>query len=869
MTPGESKRSDQQSAISNQAPEGGGPLEAQAPRTPDSCPPSPELDDPRLVQAVQEYTRALEAGHAPDRQEFLARYPAIAGSLAECLEALEFVNAVGPRLEQPAAGLPGVSNRSRAEGIPESPPGLPASSSLPVDLGTPLGDFRLLREIGHGGMGVVYEAEQLSLGRRIALKVLPFALTLDPRQLQRFKNEARAAAHLHHSHIVPIYSVGCERGVHFYAMQYIDGQPLSAVINELRQLARIGKSSGARSAEREAQNPNQEAPCAPRSALCASLADQPTGPYVPRSEASREMAADAPTTPRMAGTTLPSTSGPVFFQTIARFGLQAAEALDHAHQLGVVHRDIKPANLLLDTSGHLWVTDFGLAQFQSDAALTVTGDLVGTLRYMSPEQALARRGLVDHRTDLYSLGATLYELLTLVPAFDGRDREELLRQITFDEPRPLRRLNRAIPVDLETIVLKAMAKRVEDRYATAQELAEDLRRFLDHKPIRARRPAPWERVVKWSRRHKAFVTSAAVLLFILLLGFAVSTVLIAHEQANTEAAYKRERAAYEAEARQRKLADANFRQARAMLDFFAQVSDEELADQPGVRDVRRKLLEAALQYYQDFIDQHGDDPSIHDELVASHLRIANILQAMGEKADAVAAMEQARQLQMKRVREHPWAPDDRRFLVAIDQNLRWLREGSRLVLQPAVQKELKLSPELVQQFKELAEKRWAAFRDSQEPNPEEWRAKLEQLADQDKVLIQRLGPEQQKRLQQIVWQQAGAAAFHDSKVIEALQLREEQKEKIRAIQSLERRGPRGGPWPGPRRSPGSKKAEDSRKSTLEQILSLLTAEQKDQWTHLVGEAFKGPIHHGPAFDYGFRPPRNPKGPSPGWGKRGE
>src|SRR5207302_5593407 len=143
-------------------------------------------------------------------------------------------------------------------------------------------------------------------------------------------------------------------------------------------------------------------------------------------------------------------------------------ALEHAHQLGVVHRDIKPGNLLLDTSGRLWVTDFGLAQFQSDAALTMTGDLVGTLRYMSPEQALARRGLVDHRTDLYSLGATLYALLTLEPAFDGRDRQELLHEIALDEPRPPPRQNRAIPVAPETIVLKALAKRVADQYATAQ-----------------------------------------------------------------------------------------------------------------------------------------------------------------------------------------------------------------------------------------------------------------------------------------------------------------------------------------------------------------------------------------------------------------
>jgi hypothetical protein len=295
-----------------------------------------------------------------------------------------------------------------------------------------------------------------------------------------------------------------------------------------------------------------------------------------------------------------------------------------------------------------------------------------------------------------------------------------------------------------------------------------------------------------------------------------------------------------------------------------------LGDQPAVQEVRRKLLEAALLYYQGFIDQHGDNASIHDQLVASHLRIANILQAMGQKADAVAApMEQARQLLMMRVREHPLAPDDRRFLFAIDQNLRWLRDSSWLLLQPSVQKELSLTPELVLQFKELAEKRRAAFRDSQDLSPEDWRAKLEQLAEQNKALMQRLGPEQQKRLEQIAWQQAGSSAFHDPKVAQTLQLTDEQKEQIRAIQSQERRGLRGGPRPGPRRPQSAKKVEESRTSSLEQILSALTPEQKDTWTHLIGEPFKGPIHHGPVFEYGFRPPRNPKGPPPGWGRRGE
>jgi serine/threonine protein kinase/Tfp pilus assembly protein PilF len=372
--------------------------------------------------------------------------------------------------------------------------------ALPGEHGR-LGDFRILREVGRGGMGVVYEAEQISLGRRVALKVLPFAATMDPRHLQRFHNEARAAAGLHHTSIVPVYGVGCDRSVHFYAMQFIEGQTLAALIADLRQ--------------RGGQSPLP--------------ADQPTTPHVPGAPAAETVERAATSTERPA-------QDSAYFLRVAEWGIQAAEALDYAHQMGVVHRDVKPANLLLDAAGRLWVTDFGLAQAQSHVRLTQTGDLVGTLRYMSPEQALAKRVVIDHRTDVYSLGATLYELLTLRPAYSGNDRQELLRQIAFEEPARLRRLNRAIPAELEIIVLKALEKNPKDRYATAQELADDLERYRRDEPIRGRRPSLMRRAQKWARRHRPLVAGVGAAMLMGLAVLAGSIGWVARDQSARRAA---------------------------------------------------------------------------------------------------------------------------------------------------------------------------------------------------------------------------------------------------------------------------------------------------------------------------------------------
>jgi WD40 repeat protein/serine/threonine protein kinase len=477
------------------------------------------------AELVEQYLERLQAGETLDPSEFAAQYPEHAEALRQLLPALRMM-----------AELSGSAVRERAS--------MPLSEAISgPELGL-LGDFRILREVGRGGMGVVYEAEQLSLHRRVAFKVLPLAGALDPRQLQRFKTEAQAAALLHHTNIVPIHAVGCERGVHYYAMQFIEGKTLAEVIRQLRQVEGLDETPQA-----EAHESMPTSPPFKGGARGGSLG----GRTRRDSEAPRgtQGATDHQDRERPGGSQgANSTRNRAYFRHVADLGIQAAEALDNAHAHGVIHRDIKPANLLLDASGRLWITDFGLARLQDDNGLTMTGDLLGTLRYMSPEQALAKRGYLDDRTDIYSLGATLYELLTLHPAIEGQDRQEILRKIAQEEPAPPRKFNPAIPRELETILLKTMNKEPGDRYATAQELAADLRRFLENRPIKARRPSLWDRTLKFGRRHAGIVAAAFVLLLLAAGGLAASLILIGRER-DIAATKAREATASAKQARQR------------------------------------------------------------------------------------------------------------------------------------------------------------------------------------------------------------------------------------------------------------------------------------------------------------------------------
>ncbi len=373
-------------------------------REPDETAPSGSAA--AIVGILDRYLADLQAGEAPDRDRLLADHPDLAAELEACLAGIEFVH----RATGPAA--------------PETP--------------ATLGEFRIVRELGRGGMGVVYEAEQTSLRRRVALKVLRFGAVADEEAMHRFHREAETVARLHHTNIVPIFAIGSEHGVHYYAMQLIPGRSLADVLAESQR----------------------------------------------------------------AGKPLPSAD-------IARWGLQAAEALAHAHQRGVIHRDIKPSNLLLDTEGIVWLTDFGLAKCADEVTLTLCGMLMGTPRYMSPEQAESVRRPIDHRTDVYSLGASLYELATGRPVFDATAPMGVIAQILNDDPARPRQVRPDLPRDLETVILTCLAKDPAQRYATARAMAEDLRAVGDNRPIRARRAGALVIAVRYVRKRKKALRAGA------------------------------------------------------------------------------------------------------------------------------------------------------------------------------------------------------------------------------------------------------------------------------------------------------------------------------------------------------------------------
>ncbi len=353
----------------------------------------------------------------------------------------------------------------------------------------------------------------------------------------------------------------------------------------------------------------------------------------------------------------------------------------YAHEQGILHRDIKPGNLLLDASGHLWVADFGLARLEQDAGITITGDMLGTLRYMSPEQALGQR-VLDERTDVYSLGITLYEMLVLRPAFSGRNRQEILRRIATEEPKPPRQINPRIPRDLETIVLKAIRKEPAGRYQTASQLADDLRRYLDDQPIHARRPRLVEKCVKWSRRHPAVLLSAAIIAAVIAVGSSLAALLVneakndaivAEGKAINLADEKLKLAAAERQSRER--ADQQSELALKSLRLVVYDIQSKLKGVRGTQEVRRSLLSTAIDGLKQVARTLKTAGDADYALAKSHMDLGDTFLLTAELTSAGGVEEARKQFQsahditVKLSEHNPHSTEVQRVLSATCQRL--------------------------------------------------------------------------------------------------------------------------------------------------------------------------------------------------------
>ncbi len=544
-----------------------------------------------LESIVSDYNDRYRRGEQPNVEEYVARYPRLAEEIRETLPVLKKLRDLTP-------ALPSAEASEVMESIPER-----------------IGDYRILGELGRGGMGVVYHAVQESLDRTVALKVLPGSALLNRRSRERFQREALIAARLHHTNIVPVFGTGEADGVHYYAMQYIEGDSLDRIVLALQELEPDLDSAGR----------CQITPVEDSGRLVETTERLLKGHLTPEDDVKGDASVAL-------SSALSSSNSAVsgYPACVARIGIQIAQALAYAHAHGVLHRDIKPSNLILDHSGTIWVTDFGLARLDDQAGLTSTGDLVGTLRYMAPERL---KGEVDTRTDIYALGLTLYELLTFRPALDEHDRGRLLQSIVESEPTSPSVVKRWIPRDLDTIVMKAMSKEPDRRYASAQAMAADLDRFLLGKAVNARPISSLGRGWRWCRRNRVVTGLAATLLLVLVTSLAIVTWQWRRAEANFELAeglrVRGESSLVEAN-RQRDRAEVNFLRARqAVDDYLVTISESMLLDVPTLEPVRAELLERAKSFYEGFVEEKTDDPRLQAELAASYIRLGQIEHDLG------------------------------------------------------------------------------------------------------------------------------------------------------------------------------------------------------------------------------------------------
>ncbi|MCH9723826.1 MAG: protein kinase [Planctomycetes bacterium] len=551
----------------------------------------PEI--PELEQIADAFITQIRSGYNPEISEYVERYPALAKEIEEVFPAIAALEA-GKNVDHSSGKV------SLGERTPEQ-----------------LGDFKIIREIGRGGMGVVYEAIQESLNRRVALKLLPRHSLLGEKQLKRFRREAELTASLHHTNIVPVFGVGENEGFHYYVMQLIEGVGLDELAQQFVVTDADSSSNRPTGGNDTIVRPDSDPSGSTTGSSYAKSTHKPENKGVLRTDFEKYV--DSP-------------------EKIAILGVQAANALQYAHDRGILHRDIKPGNLLLDRDGLLCITDFGLARAAEQSDLSKSTDVVGTLGYMAPEMF---REETCSQSDIYGLGITLYELLTKRSAIVRTNRHEMISQITQGSITPLRRINSKLSRDLETIVLKAIAPGVNHRYQKASDLADDLNRFLENCPIRARRITPFERLWRWSRRNPAIATLSSIAMILVMLLGAIMAV------------------GFERERQQRKRIESSSQLAVDALDRVfdrfvpsrADLSDKTNSTvdytEPVLSRESADLLAGMVQYYEQLAKSTGSQREFQIKAANAQHKVGDIHRRLGDYHSALDAYQKSLDLYLK------------------------------------------------------------------------------------------------------------------------------------------------------------------------------------------------------------------------------
>ncbi len=611
----------------------------------DPQPGSPALDDQDseiLENIVAEFTGRMRAGELPAVDEYQKRFPELKKEIEELLASVAMIEQL----------------KRSSEPQPNNKKLLDLVSRL-----SSIGSYRLLREIGRGGMGVVFEAVHESLGRRVALKIMPTPLVNGEKYVERFKYEAQSAAKLHHTNIVGVFGVGENDGFYYYVMDFIDGETLSEIINGLKQ-NRVSDTTK-RSLETRLEFNRSEGRLDKEMVVASSDNDiESSSSTKPREQLEGNSHSIA------AGCHLDG-SDPRFFRWVARMGASIADALAYAHAANILHRDIKPSNLILDYHGVVWITDFGLAKDSSNELnLTKTGDVIGTPQYLAPESL---EGKYDQRSETYCLGLTLYELVALQPAYAG-STAEVIRAIATTSPPSPRKINPRIPRDLSTIIDKAISRDPQLRYQTAADLRNDLTAFVEDRPISARRPLFLETAIRWGRRNPLSAALAAFsLLLLTLVAISASIGFLATTDALNKEAEKSSRLAVQqlATERARKKAEDNFAQMKAQFDraeaniaitieafdeMFKQVIARDAAstaelDIDGFREISgiessitsddAAFLDKLLTFYEQFASLNSGNERLQSESAKAFRRVGNIYQLVGDMPAAIEAYQES------------------------------------------------------------------------------------------------------------------------------------------------------------------------------------------------------------------------------------